>query len=78
MNELQVSICKETVEAAQHMPTDAVIDLIKEGYRSLALTHSDVREAMEKVLQSLEAIVDSRTQAKAEPVAWCASTRITS
>lgn len=71
MNELQVSICQEVVEAAEQMPTDAVIDMIKEGYCRLPFEQDEVKTALLHTLGRFEAIVDSRqTNSVESPSFW--------
>jgi hypothetical protein len=75
MNEIQQTVCDEAAELAQHMPTEAVIDLIKEGYHRLQFVEADLKPAFLETLKRLEAVVDSREPESAGPVSFWGSSQ---
>lgn len=64
---LNEELCREAVEYAEYMPTDAVIDLIKEGYRQFPFLDPELRPSFQKVLDDLGKVVESRQGFANEP-----------
>lgn len=73
MNNLQQSLFDEAVEFAKHMPTEAVIDLIKDGYRRFPFLTPEERAVFSGALERLETLVESRTKTSDAHVAYWGS-----